>query len=141
MESAPISNSLIVSSNTHSPKNYNHGLRPKLDDFGFKQGQFVRHDSEKQFTKPDLYRNSPFLLPPDFVPRLEDDHKPRVSNPINDRVRNSDIYSNRVTNNNAKTPEMKPGYFMARKSGGKVNALKETSSTTNSNDALATHKS
>ena len=70
MESTPISNSLIVSSNTQSPKNYNHGLRPKLDDFGFKQGQFVRHDSEKQFTKPDLYRNSPFLLPPDFVPRL-----------------------------------------------------------------------
>ena len=36
---------------------------------------------------------------------------------------------------------MKPGFFMARKSGGKPNALKETSSTSNSNDALATHKS
>ena len=36
---------------------------------------------------------------------------------------------------------MKGKFFMARKSGGKVNALKETSSTSNSNEALAMHKS
>ena len=141
LENAPVSNSLILGTNTQSPKNYHHTPRPKLEDFGFKHGQFVRHDSEKQFNKPDLYRNPNFLMPPDLSPRFDEENKPKASIPINDRVRNSDIYSNRPSNPNSRTPEMKPGFFMARKSGGKPNALKETSSTSNSNDALASHKS
>jgi hypothetical protein len=60
---------------------------------------------------------------------------------MNERIRNSDIYGSRPTNNGSKTPEIKGKFFMARKSGGKPNALKETSSTSNSNEALATHKS
>ena len=104
METTPVSNSLILTSNTHSPKNYNHAVRPKLDDFGFKQGQFVRHDSEKQFIKPEQYRSPPFLMQPDFSPRLDEDNKPKTSNLMNDRVRNSDIYTNRTGNNNSRTP-------------------------------------
>ena len=37
--------------------------------------------------------------------------------------------------------EYQVGFFRGRNSGGKVNALKETSSTSNSNEALNTHKS
>ena len=133
IDTAPVNNSLILNSNTHSPKNYNSSPRPKLDDFGFKHGQFVRHDSEKQFNKPETFRNTNFLLPPDYSPRHEEEYKPKASNQMNDKVRNSDIYANRGSNPNSRTPEMKPGFFMARKSGGKPNALKETSSTSNSN--------
>ena len=141
MESAPVSNSLILATNTNSPKNYNQSPRAKLDDFGFKHGQFVRHDSEKQFIKPETFRNPNFLTPPDYSPRFDEDHKAKASNQMNERARHSDIYTNRGVNQNSKTPEMKPGFFMIRKSGGKPNALKETSSTSNSNEALATHKS
>jgi hypothetical protein len=50
-EGMPISGSLIVPQTSNSSKNYNHPVKSKYDDFGFKQNQLVRHDSEKLFTK------------------------------------------------------------------------------------------
>jgi len=65
---------------------------------------------------------------------------PKVGGPVYDRVRNSEIYTNRKSN--SKMPEQMQGYFKPRGSGGKANnALKETSSTLNSNEGLATCKS
>ena len=116
---------------TGSPKNYGHPGRSKLEDCGFKHGQFIRHESEKQFTKSNVYKNPQHTLPPEQAHRFEEEYKPRISNPNKDRIRNSEIYTNRKSK--SKIPEMQPGFFRARNSGGKPNPLKETSSTSNSN--------
>lgn len=65
-----------------------------------------------------------------------------MGGPVYDRARNSEIYTKR--NSNSKMPQQWSGYFKARGSGGKANnnnALKETSSTVNSNQGLSTYKS
>lgn len=75
----------------------------------------------------------PFLAPPEQV--LEENH---LRLPI-EKTRNSEIFSKRGSN--SKVGDKPMPFAMARGSGGKVNnALKETSSTTNT-EGLNTYKS
>ena len=83
----PISGSLIVGQSPGSPKNYTTN-KPKFDELGFKHNQFVRHESEKQFTKFDNPKPSPYHLPTDPLARTEDEPVPRIG-PSHDRARNS----------------------------------------------------
>jgi hypothetical protein len=64
-DSFPLSGSLIVTPSPNSPKNYNNQIKVKYDDLGFKQSQFQRHESEKEFKKIENFRPSQFLFPPE----------------------------------------------------------------------------
>ena len=50
-EGMSVSGSLVVTHTPASPKSFNHQQKTKYDDFGFKNNQLSRHDSEKQLNK------------------------------------------------------------------------------------------